>query len=123
MADLIQGINTPTTGGTDHTLIMVPDVEDSTADCSHAPIHTTTEVATSEGTHHALLPATAAACATPQLMDAPFTFHALRPTGIETPHPTLTISLAGANHATPLTTASFAPADPTMQHKIPSPGR
>ena len=52
--DLIQDIDTPTTKGTDHTPIMVPDLGDITADHSPSPIHTTTETAVLEGTHHAL---------------------------------------------------------------------
>ena len=35
MADLVQGIDTPTTRGTDYTPIMVPDIGDITAD--HSP--------------------------------------------------------------------------------------
>ena len=51
-----------------------------------------TEAATLEGTPHALLPATTAACSTLQSMGAPITPHAMIPAGIITPHPTLTIS-------------------------------
>ena len=62
--DLVQGIDTPTTGGTDHTPIMVPDMGDSTADHSPAPICTMTEATTLEGMPFTLPPSTAAACAT-----------------------------------------------------------
>ena len=47
-----------------------------------------------------LLPATKAAHTTLQSMDAPITHHAMIPTGIVAPHPTLTISPAVAIHAT-----------------------
>ena len=46
--DLIQGINTPTTGGTNQTPTTVPDIGDITADHSLTPIHTTTEASTLE---------------------------------------------------------------------------
>ena len=123
MEYLTQGINTPTTSVADHTPIMVPDIGDITADHSPAPIYTTTEAATLEGTPHALLPATAAACAALQLMDAPITPHAMIPTSIVEPHPTLAIFPTGTNHTTPQTRASLTPAAPTTQHKFPSPGR
>ena len=109
--DLIQGIHTPTTGGTDHTPIMVTDIGVITADHSPAPICTVTEVTTLEGPPHDLLPATATAHATPQLMDAP----AMIKTGIVAPHPTLTISPGGT---TPQTKAALTPAAPTMNHKF-----
>ena len=116
MEGLIQGINTPTTGGTEHTPIMVPDIEDITSDHSPTPISTATEAATLEGIPHTLLPATTAAHATLQLMDFPTVIT----TGIVTPHPALTISPVGA---TPLTEATLTPACLTMQHKILSPGK
>ena len=43
MEDLIQGIDALTTGGTDHTPIMVPDIRDITAYHSPTTIHTVTE--------------------------------------------------------------------------------
>ena len=61
MADLIQGINTSTTGGTDHTSIMVPDIGDISTGHSPALILTMTEAAVLEGTPHVLPPATIAA--------------------------------------------------------------
>ena len=42
---LTQGINTPTTGETDPTPIIVPAIGDITVDHSPTPIHTTTEAA------------------------------------------------------------------------------
>ena len=38
MEDLVQGINTPASRGTDHTPIMVPDIGDITADHSATPL-------------------------------------------------------------------------------------
>ena len=92
--DLTQGIETPTTRGTDHTPII-------TADHSPAPIHTMIEATALEGTPHSLLPATTAAHTTLQLMDAPIIPHAMITTGIAAPHPSLTISPTGTTHATP----------------------
>ena len=86
---------TTTTGGTDHTPIMVSDIGDITADHSPAPIHATTEVAVLEGTPCALCPAIAAACTTLRVMDGPVT-----PCAIVTPYPTLATSPAGTTHAT-----------------------
>ena len=71
MAGLIQDIDTPTTRGTDHTPIMVPDIGDITADHSPTPIYTMTEAEALEGTPHTLLPATTAAYIVLQLMNAP----------------------------------------------------
>ena len=122
MADLIQCIDTPTTRGTDHTPIMVPDIGDITADHSPHPVHTMTEAAALEGTSCTLLPATATACAAFQSMDAPITPCAMLPTGIVTPHARLTISLTGTTHATPWTRAGLTPATPTMPHKDLRPG-
>ena len=77
--DLVQGINTPTPKGTDHTpFITVPDMKDISA--GHSPT-TMTEAAVSEDTPHAPHPATAAAPTTLWLMDAPITTHAMTPTG------------------------------------------
>ena len=89
MEDLILGIDTPTTRGTDHTPIMVPDVGDITADHSPTPVHTMTEATTLEGTPHTLLPATTATHTTLQPMEA----STVITTGIVVPHPILTISL------------------------------
>ena len=86
---LIQGINTPTTRGTDHTPIMVTDIGDITVDHSPTPICTVTEAAALEGMHHTLLPAMTTAYAGLQLMYFP----AMITTGIVTPNPTLTIFL------------------------------
>ena len=58
---LIQGINTPTTRETDHSPIMVLDIEYITADHSPATIHPKTEAAAIEDTPCVLLPATRAA--------------------------------------------------------------
>ena len=74
MEDLIQGIYTPTTGETDHTPIMVPDIGEITADHSPGPILNVTEAADLEGTPHALLPATTSTCAAPQPIGAPLPF-------------------------------------------------
>ena len=101
MADLIQGIDTPTNGGTDHFPIMDPDKGDITADHGPTPFYTMTDAAALEHTPHTLLPATTAAHATLQLMDAPITPHGVIPTSTVAPHPTLTISPAGGTHATP----------------------
>ena len=54
MADCTQGIDIPATGGTSHTLIMVPNIGDITVDHRPAPIHTMTEAASLEGTPHTL---------------------------------------------------------------------
>ena len=123
MADLIQGIHTPTTGGKDQTPIIVQDIEDTIANHSPCPIHTTTEAAALEGTPHAPLPANAAACAAIQLMDAPGTLHTVKLTGIVAPHPAFTISPTGTTHGTPPTRASLTPAAPTTQHRILCPGK
>ena len=72
-----------------------------------------------EDTPHTLLPATAAACTTHLLMDAP----TMITTGIVTPHSALAISPAGATHATQWIRAALTPAVPTTQHKNLSPGR
>ena len=102
MEDLIQGIDTPTTGWTDHTPIMVSGIGDITADHSPTTVHTVTEVAALEGTPQNLHPATTAGHTTLQLMDAPITLHTIGLTGIVTPHPTLTISPIGhhSHHST-----------------------
>ena len=117
--NLVQSIDTPTTRGTDHTPIMVTDIGDNTAGHSPIPIHTVTEAATLEDTPHAVLPAMTATCTTFQLMDAPTVI----PTGIVTPHPTLTISPTTATHTSPWAKATLTPAAPAMQHRILSPGR
>ena len=98
--DLIQGINTPTTGETDITPIMVPDIGDITADHSPSPVHPVTKAAALEGTPHTLLPATAAAHTTLQSMDPLVTLHAMIMTGTVTPHPALAISPTGTTHTT-----------------------
>ena len=61
MADLVQGINTPTTRGTDHTPIMAQNIGDISAGHSPASIPTMAEAAVLEGTPCALLPATVVA--------------------------------------------------------------
>ena len=109
--DLIQGINTPTTEGTDHTPIMVPDIGDISADHSPAAIPTVTETAVLEGTHHALLLATTANHTTLWIMDAPITPNAMVSTGIVTPHPTLTTSPADVTPTTAQTRAGVAQAN------------
>ena len=45
MVDLVQGINTSTMRGIDHTPIMLPDMGDITTDHSLTPIHTMTKAA------------------------------------------------------------------------------
>ena len=123
MADHIQSIITPTTRGTNHALIMVPDIGDITADHSSAPIYTLTEAADLEGTPCTLPPATTSAHAILQPIETPITLHTMIPTGIVVPHPTLTISPADITHATPWTGADLTPAAPTTQHKNLSPGK
>ena len=92
--DLIQGINIPTPKGTNHTPpIMVPDMGGILAGHSPNAVPTTTEAAVSEGTPHTPHPATAEACASLWPVDAPITTHAVTPTSIVTPHPTLTQQL------------------------------
>ena len=85
----------PTTRGTDHTPIMAPDIGDISSGHTPAPTPTVTEAAILEGTSHAPLPVTAAACATPQPMDTPITPHAMTPIGIVAPCPALAISPTG----------------------------
>ena len=115
MADLTQGINTPTTGGTDCPPIMVPDIGDITADHNPAPVHTTTEASALQGTLHAFLPVIRPHHAELQLMDVPVTPHA-----ILTPHPALATSPTGA---TPWTRTSLTLTTHTTQHKDPNPGK
>ena len=115
--DLVQGINTPPIKGTDHTPIMVPCIGDISADHSPAAVPTMTEAAVLESTPHALFLATTTACATPQLIDAPVTPHAVISTGIVTPHPALANSTTDFTHTTPQTRASLAPATPITQHR------
>ena len=121
MADLIQGINTPTTGRTDHTHIMASNIGDICAGHSPASNPTTTEATILEGTLHNPLLVTAAVHTTPQLMDTPIIPHTVIPTGIVTPHPALTTTPAGVTHATPQMRASLTPATPTAQQKDLSP--
>ena len=52
---------------------MAPDIGDISAGHNPTTIPTMTEAAVLEGTPHAPLPATAAACITHQPMDAPIT--------------------------------------------------
>ena len=70
---LIQGIDTPTTEGTDHTPIMVQDIGDISTGHSPTTIPTMREAAAIEGTPHGPLSAIAAACATLWPMDASIT--------------------------------------------------
>ena len=63
---------------------MVTDIGDITADHSPFPVNAMTEVGVLEGIPHSLLPATTAAHATLQPIDAPITTPA-----IVAPHPTL----------------------------------
>ena len=114
MEDFIQAINTPTTGGTDNTPIMVTAIGDMRADHSHTSICTTTEATMLEGTPHTLLPITTVGHAALQPMDVPV----MITTGVVTANPTLFISPAGATHTTPWTRAALTPAAPTLQHKI-----
>ena len=121
MEDFIQVNDTPTTKGTDHTPIMVPDIGDISAGHNPTPVPTTTEAAALEGTLCNPLPATAAAYTALQPMDTPVTPHTVIPTGIVTPHPALAISPTGTTHATPQTGAGITPATPTAQHRDLSP--
>ena len=118
---LTQGINTPTTRGTDHTPIMAPDIGDISGAHSPTLIQTATEAAILEGTPCALLPATAAAHSAPEPMDAPISPHAMVPTGIVTLHPTLATSPMGSAHANSQNRADLVPATPATQHKDISP--
>ena len=110
MSDLISGIITTTTGGTDHTSIMVPDMGDDTAGCSHTPIQTVKEIVVLEGTLHNLLPVTTATYATLQPMSAPVTPHT-----IAAPHPTIATSPTGTTPTTPQTRTGLTPATATTQ--------
>ena len=112
MADLVCGIITTTTGGTDQNPIMVPDIGDITTVHSPASICAMTEVAVLEGTSRVFLPATSAAGATLQLMNAPITFHAT-----VTPHPATATSPTGTTHATSWTRANIALATTATQHR------
>ena len=122
-ADLIQGIYTSTTGSTDHIPIMVLEIGDISACHSPILVATVTVAAVLEGASPTLLRATAAVHTTLQLMDAPITPHTVIPTGIVTPHTTLTTFPTGATHATPQTWASLAPATSATQQKGLSPGK
>ena len=117
MADFIQGIDTLATRGIDHTPIMAPDIGYFSAGHNPAPTTTVTEATGLEGTPHAPLPTTTAARAASQPMDAPITPHAMTPTGIVAPNPTLATSSRGATHATPQTESGLAPETPAIQHK------
>ena len=114
--DLIEGINTSSTKGTDHTPIMVLDIGDISAGHSPAAIPTMTEAAVLEGTPHIPLPATAAVHAALWPIDTPITTHTMTPTDIVTPHPTLTTSPTDVTHTTLQTRASLTPATPTAQY-------
>ena len=119
--NLIQGIDTPTTKGTDHTPIIDPDIGDISAGHSPTTILTTTKAAVLEGTPHTPLPATAAACTVLQEMGAPITPHAVTSTGIVAPHPALTTSPTDITHATPQAGSHLSPTTPTTQHRNLSP--
>ena len=71
-----------------------------------------------EGTHYAPHPATAVACATLWLMDAPIsTCTRTHPIGIVSPLPTLTTSPTNVTHTTiPQTGAGLTPAALTALH-------
>ena len=119
--DLVQGIDTPTTEGTDHIPIMASDIGDISTDHSPTTIPTMTEAAVLEGKPHAPLPANAAAYATFWLMDVPITPHTVISAGIVTPYPALATSSTDITTATPWIGASLSPATPTAQHRNPSP--
>ena len=119
MEDFIQDIDTPTPVGSNHFPIMFKDIAEITVDHSPTPVCTVTETTTLKGTPHTPLPATATACTTLQLMDAP----TMIPTVIVALHPTLNISLTGTTLTTPWTEAALTSGAPTMQHKILSLGR
>ena len=120
MADLTQGIDKPTTRGTDHTPIIAPDIGYISAGYSPTLIPTVTEAAVLVCTHNTPLAANHAA---PQPMDVLIILYAMIPSVIVALHPTLTIPPVGATHATPWTIASLASAAPTMQHKDLIPGK
>ena len=122
MTDLIQGINIPTSEGTDHTShFMVLDMGDISGGHSPNTIPTATEVTVYKRIPHAPFPATATACATLWLTDSLIITHAMTPTGIVTPHLELTTSPTDATHATSQTRASLAAATPTTLHWKHSP--
>ena len=123
MADLTQGIDTPTTGGTEHTLIMALGIGDISTGHSPTLIPTVTEAAILEGTPHALLPATTVAGATPQPVGTPVTPCTVMPSGIVSLHPALTTSPMGTTHTTPWTGTNLTLAAPATQHKNLSPGK
>ena len=85
--------------------------------CTTIPTMTGT-AAVLEGTHHASHPATVMAHATLQLKDALIATCAMtHPTGIVTPHATLTTSPTNITHTTiPQTGASLTPATLTALH-------
>ena len=70
-----------------------------------------------EGTPHASLPATTAAHAALQPMDAPITTHAVTLPDIVAPNPKLTTSPRDVTHTSIQTGASLTPATPTAQHR------
>ena len=116
--DVIQGIDTPTTEGTDHAPpIIVPNMGDISAGQSPSTIPTVTEAAVLEGTSDALLPAIVAGNTTLWLIDAPITTHSVTPPGIVTPHPILATSPTDITYPTLQTGAGLTPATPTTQQR------
>ena len=111
---LIQGNDTPTPKGTNHTPpTMGTYIGNISTNHNNTFIPTATgAAAVSEGTHHALHPATTVDHATLWPMDAPIATCAMtHPTCIVTPHPTLAISPVNVTHATiPWTKAGLTPA-------------
>ena len=102
---LVQGINTPTPKGIDHTPpTMVPDMGDILAGHSPAIVPTTTEAAFSEGIPHTPHLFTTAAYATLWPMDAP-TALITSPTDVThaTPHHSWS-HFSNSHHATQETT-------------------
>ena len=87
---LLPGHDTHTPKVTDHTLpTKGTDMGNISTDHNDTTVPTATgEAAFTEGTHHPPYPATAVACPTLCLMDAPITTHAMtHPIGIVTAHP------------------------------------
>ena len=118
--DLVQCHDKPTPKGTDHTSpTMGTDMGDISTDHNHAATPTTTGTAAIlEGTHCPPHPATTAVHTTFEWIDAPIiTCATTQPTGIVTPHPTLTTSPTNITHATiPQTGVSLTPATLTAWH-------
>ena len=92
-------------------------MRDISAGHSPTAIPTMTEAAVSEGTPHAPHLAITLAHSALWPMEAPIAACTMTPTGIVTPHPTLTTSLADITHTTSQTRASLVSSTPTALHR------